>query len=128
MTSIAYQGMVIFCRDVERSAQFYEGLLGFRRERADGDVALSAPVAGTKDATIGILLHPGGAGATAGHDIGTFQVDDVDAVVGRLRSAGVPVRTEPVDEPWGVRHATVLDPDGHGVDLVGPPTSTGGPA
>ena len=24
---------------------------------------------------------------------------------------------EPVDEPWGVRHAAIADPDGHVVDL-----------
>jgi lactoylglutathione lyase len=38
-------------------------------------------------------------------------VDDVDAMVERLRAAAVPVVLEPVDQPWGERVAYVSDPD-----------------
>jgi lactoylglutathione lyase len=40
---------------------------------------------------------------------------DCDAVVERLRAAGVTVTEEPVDQPWGERVARVLDPDGNEV-------------
>jgi len=40
-------------------------------------------------------------------------VDDCDAVVERLRAAGVTVVEEPADQPWGERMARVLDPDGN---------------
>lgn len=48
-------------------------------------------------------------------DAGPFAlwayVDDCEAVVERLRSAGATVLVEPADQPWGERMATVLDPD-----------------
>lgn len=44
-------------------------------------------------------------------------VDDVDAVVDGLRSAGSAVVAEPVDQPWGERVAQVRDPNGMLVHL-----------
>jgi hypothetical protein len=32
--AVAFQGLIVFCAEVEVSATFYEGLLGFRRELA----------------------------------------------------------------------------------------------
>jgi uncharacterized glyoxalase superfamily protein PhnB len=45
-------------------------------------------------------------------------VDECDALVDRLRAAGVRVTEEPADQPWGERVARVLDPDGNEV-IVG---------
>lgn len=42
---------------------------------------------------------------------------EVDALVERLRGLGHPVQREPWDAAWGQRYATVVDPDGCGVDL-----------
>ena len=42
---------------------------------------------------------------------------DVDAAHADLVAAGHPDRLEPFDAPWGQRYATVLDPDGVGIDL-----------
>ena len=42
---------------------------------------------------------------------------EVDAVYTELTQAGYRGRDEPWDAPWGQRYATVLDPDGHPVDL-----------
>ncbi|HEY6740201.1 MAG TPA: VOC family protein [Actinopolymorphaceae bacterium] len=50
----------------------------------------------------------------------TVSTDDVDALVDRLRPAGKGVRIEPVDEDYGVRIASVHDPDGHEVWISGP--------
>ncbi len=44
----------------------------------------------------------------------------VDEVVARLAGAGATVHLAPFDAPWGQRYATVLDPDGNGVDLFAP--------
>jgi len=68
------------------------------------------------------LAHPG-----SGH-VG-LTVEDLDALHDRLVSAGVRVRSEPVEltEPgaWhGVRCFTVLDPDGVAVELVERPGRT----
>ncbi|MFD6358077.1 VOC family protein [Nocardia tengchongensis] len=41
----------------------------------------------------------------------------VDAKFSELVEAGYRVELKPFDAFWGQRYATVLDPDGHGVDL-----------
>ena len=49
-----------------------------------------------------------------------FQVDspaDVDHIFGVLMEAGYKGERGPWDAPWGQRYASVIDPDGNGVDL-----------
>ena len=43
----------------------------------------------------------------------TIWVEDADAVVEQLRSAGVELLNGPIDRPWGMRTAAFADPDGH---------------
>jgi lactoylglutathione lyase len=45
-------------------------------------------------------------------------VDDVDALVPKLRSDGVTVLRDPADMPWGERVAAIADPDGNPVSLA----------
>ena len=45
---------------------------------------------------------------------------DVDAAYADLVGAGHVSHHEPFDAFWGQRYATVLDPDGNGVDLFAP--------
>ena len=54
----------------------------------------------------------------AGREMGerfqlTIWVEDADAVVEQLRSAGVELLNGPIDRPWGLRTAALADPDGH---------------
>ena len=42
-----------------------------------------------------------------------LHVDDVDALVATARSAGASVQSEPEDQFYGERSATVLDPFGY---------------
>jgi catechol 2,3-dioxygenase-like lactoylglutathione lyase family enzyme len=42
---------------------------------------------------------------------------DVDRTVDELRAAGATVHLEPFDAFWGMRYATVSDPDGNHIDL-----------
>lgn len=59
---------------------------------------------------------PAGAGRVAiAFDCGTPT--DVDAVFADLTAAGYRGHLAPFDAFWGQRYATVLDPDGVGVDL-----------
>ena len=46
------------------------------------------------------------------------DVDDCDRAVEHLRANGVPVVTEPADQPWGERTAEVTDPDGNRVTIA----------
>ncbi|MEU5876386.1 VOC family protein [Spirillospora sp. NPDC047279] len=45
---------------------------------------------------------------------------DVDAKYAELVEAGYEGAKEPWDAFWGMRYATVLDPDGNGIDLYCP--------
>lgn len=49
-----------------------------------------------------------------------FECDnptEVDAVYARMTGAGYASHLAPLDAAWGQRYASVLDPDGNGVDL-----------
>ena len=50
-----------------------------------------------------------------GHEtVGIYViVDDVDATFERARGAGAEIREEPVDQEYGERRFTALDPEGH---------------
>jgi catechol 2,3-dioxygenase-like lactoylglutathione lyase family enzyme len=43
----------------------------------------------------------------------TIQVDDVDALCGKLTARGVRLLNGPMDRPWGIRTASFSDPGGH---------------
>jgi uncharacterized glyoxalase superfamily protein PhnB len=119
MASLAFKGHTIFCKDVTSSARFYEEVLGFRREWADGShISLLAPVADSADATVSLLLHPGDSPKAI--DLGTFETNDVDGLIEKARAAGCAIGTEPTDAPWGIREASVSDPDGNGLHITGP--------
>lgn len=45
---------------------------------------------------------------------------EVDRLYAELTSGGGHSHLEPFDAVWGQRYATVLDPDGNGVDLFAP--------
>ena len=56
----------------------------------------------------------------------SIEVDDVDAVLERARSAGLDILYGPVTEPWGVRRFYVRDPFGKLVNILAhaePPTA-----
>jgi catechol 2,3-dioxygenase-like lactoylglutathione lyase family enzyme len=69
-------------------------------------------------------FHPEWAPATGGGRIGlAFALPDpgaVDALHAELVAAGHRSELDPFDGFWGQRYATVLDPDGNGVDLFAP--------
>ncbi|WP_433732650.1 VOC family protein [Nocardia sp. CA-129566] len=63
---------------------------------------------------------------TAGRIGLAFQCADpaeVDAVYDELIGAGYHGELKPWDAFWGQRYATILDPDGNGVDLYAPLSS-----
>jgi DNA polymerase III subunit beta len=115
------QAIVVYADDMDRSRRFYEGGLGLpqvyeHHGRYGYQVGASR-----------LLLHPRGEGTdmparapgeVSGYGVEvSLGVDDVDALVERLRAGGVPVEEEPRDEPWGERDAVVRDPDGLRVRL-----------
>lgn len=109
----------IFVENVERSAKFYEVVLGFVRESdAPGYAAVRRG-----EAAIGICaaadLPPGhylrarlGEGiAGAGVEI-VVEVDDVDAACAQAIAAGWPLLAPLRLMSWGARDFRLADPDG----------------
>jgi lactoylglutathione lyase len=113
--------------DLERSVEFYAGLLGGRETYrtppagrpefvvltfADGEIGVGRMSGGP-------ALHGRTQRPASGHRVELcVYVEDVDASVERMRTAGVPVVLEPCDQPWGERVAYVEDPDGNLVMLT----------
>jgi lactoylglutathione lyase len=119
---------IVYVADVERSARFYGGQLGFQeifRMPSEGDAGY-----------IGLELHdsrmaivneswPAERIAVRVGSLPRFElwvyVDDVDEMVAQLRQNDVPVLMDAEDMPWGERMAYVADPDGNPVALASPP-------
>jgi lactoylglutathione lyase len=119
---------IVYVSDVERSAGFYAGQLGFEemfRMPPEGPAGYIGLALG--DSRIGIVASswPEERIAVRVGSLPRFElwvyVDDVDASVERLRGADVPVLMDPEDMPWGERMAYVADPDSNPVALASPP-------
>jgi lactoylglutathione lyase len=119
---------IIYVPDVERSARFYAGRLGFQetiRMPPDGDAGyiglqledsrMAIVDAGWPAERIGVRV-----GSLPRFELWVY-VDDVDQTVAELRAADVPVLMDAEDMPWGERMAYVADPDGNPVALASPP-------
>ncbi|WP_017539655.1 VOC family protein [Nocardiopsis halophila] len=102
---------------VEAVAAFYEEL-GFTRGTVhppEGEPEFVALRRG--GAEVAIARSADGAAGDGPWEMFVF-VDDLDAVVRRVRSGAARVLQEPVRMPWGERVARVADPDGNGVALA----------
>ncbi|MFI6868947.1 VOC family protein [Nocardia sp. NPDC050406] len=111
--------------DVERAVDFYTGQLGFHLDHSFGPVAmisrgalhllLSGPdSSGSRPLPDGRRQEPGGWNRIV------LYVDDFDALVARLRSAGATFSNEIEIGPGG-RQIQITDPDGNPIELHEPP-------
>jgi catechol 2,3-dioxygenase-like lactoylglutathione lyase family enzyme len=118
-----YASVRYLVTDVQAAVDFYTGHLGFTLNTsaapAFADVVrgplrllLSGP------ASSGARATPTDA-ATAGRNRIHLVVDDLDAEIVRLRSAGLPVRSDVITGPGG-RQVLIADPDGNLVELFQP--------
>ncbi len=87
--------------DLKQSVAFYGGVLGLDK--------LTEWPAGAIFDIAGVAL---GVEYKAKPDI-CLLVDDVDKTYRNLKDKGVKFVTEPKDQPWGGRDATLVDPDGN---------------
>ncbi len=106
--------------DLARSLGFYRDLLGGEvtyRFPEEGPPAYVSLELGRSHLGIGQQTEPG----ELANDRVTLWVyaRDCDAGLARLRAGGAEVVQEPVEQPWGERMATVLDPDGNRVIIAG---------
>ena len=122
LTSAVFQ---IFAHDLERSIDFYR-LLGLPVPQSGGShVAVELPGGNTA-----VVRHRGddrrhasGLGAASSSAsrlalaFGVGSPAKVDALFEKVTAAGHAGPLAPYDAPWGMRYATVADPDGNWVDL-----------
>ena len=110
---------ILVTRDLNAALGFYGDLLGgtvtYEFPGPDGEPGYVGIDIGASH--LGIGRDPGMTdGPSARFSLWAY-VEDCDAAVARLRTAGVTVVEEPADQPWGERIARVLDPDGNVVIL-----------
>lgn len=111
---------LLFVKDIKRSREFYENVLGL--EFQHGDDRSAAFILGP-DALL-LLDHSGAddllSPADVEHDtprnarsVTVTSVDDVDALYEELLAKGVEFIRAPEDRWWGKRCAHFKDPDGN---------------
>lgn len=106
----------LMSRDPDSSERFYESVAGLHVQRlGDGPNAYRLLLAG--DRPVGGLTGPRPdsdvwpSGGPAGHWVGYFASDDVDAAVRRAEALGGTVLLGPLDIPGTGRVAVLRDPD-----------------
>jgi catechol 2,3-dioxygenase-like lactoylglutathione lyase family enzyme len=107
MTAADLLRVIVSTEDLDRSIEFYGGLLQLPALDRFGDFARFG--LGERE----LLLHRrpverGDASVAVG-----FAVTDLSSVVEGWRAGGGVVVDEPTAQPWGERMAVVRDPDGH---------------
>lgn len=120
---------VIMTHDVAGTAAFYQAHFGFAALfTADWYVHLQSAA----DASINLAVLDGAhhtiPEAARGRVSGlllNFEVQDVDAVHERLRSAGLPILLSLRDEAFGQRHFITADPNGVLIDIITPIAPSG---
>ncbi len=109
----------LYVRDMNRSLDFYRGLLGIPLEADSDDPHWAEAVL---EGGVRFAIHLAGP-ETAPQVPGTvrvnFEVADLAAAVDRLRAAGMAVG-EIERETWGAM-VELTDPDGYVVELFEPP-------
>lgn len=122
LTSAVFQ---VFAKDLQRSIDFYR-LLGLPVPDPEmPHVAVQLPGGNSlsldTDETIA-GMHPGWAPPSSADSrlalaLGVGSPAQVDALFEKVTAAGHAGPLAPYDAPWGMRYATVADPDGNWVDL-----------
>jgi len=100
--------------DPERAEAFYAGILGLELAMDHGWIRTYAGDA-TSRVQIGFASE-GGSGTDV-PDL-SIEVDDIDAVIERVRGRDIRIEYGPADEPWGVRRFYVRDPFGRLLNIL----------
>lgn len=110
-------GVFVTSKDPKALAAWYRDMLGLPIE-AWGGAALRYDAPGHPSVAVWNAMAEGtGYIAPSGRDVMLdFAVDDLDAIVARLKSKGVAILKRDDSDPTG-RFAWILDPDGTKIEL-----------
>ena len=110
-------GASLTVRDLEHSAAWYQGALGFtldRKHERNGRLIAISLKAGT--AAVLLTQDDGGKGLDRqkgdGFSLQLSTTQDSDMLAARAKGYGATLDTEPTTMPWGPRIFRVRDPDG----------------
>jgi catechol 2,3-dioxygenase-like lactoylglutathione lyase family enzyme len=104
----------IAAADVAKAKSFYGEVLGLDVLMDEGWIVTYGSDARM---TVQISIMTEGGSGTLVPDI-SIEVDDVDAVLRRMKNAGFAIEYGPANEPWGVRRFFVRDPFGKLVNIL----------
>lgn len=118
---IKFMGPLLVVEDLQRSRLFYEGLLGMKVQNDFGvNVSFEGNLAiHLKEHFQGLLGGPERFSVVFGAHYGEmyFESDEMEAVLQRLKQAGVEFIHELVEQPWGQRVMRFYDPDRHVIEI-----------
>ncbi len=123
--SIKYCSSVICVKEMQKSRQFYEGLLGQKVELDHGECVgfIGGFSLWQEDHASRILFGRDGA-IRFMHDDHRgemyFETDDLDGALAIVSRSGARFVHDLVEQPWGQRVFRVYDPDGHIVEIGEP--------
>ena len=100
--------------DLEAASAFYEDIFGLELKM---DLGWIRTYGSSLKMNIQISIANEGGSGTPVPDI-SIEVDDLNAVLEKIRSAGIPIEYGPVNESWGVKRFYVRDPFGKLVNVL----------
>lgn len=96
------------------AARFYRDLLGLELLM---DMGWIATYGSDEQMRLQLSFMSEGGSGTPVPDL-SIEVDDLEAVLARVRGAGVAIEYGPAEEPWGVRRFFVRDPFGRLLNIL----------
>lgn len=108
--------VILYHEDMEAARSFYENILGLKIREVTYDWFVGYWISEKHEMTLCVSTSPeeqrqwgsGGKGVVI-----DFVVSDVDETYTHLAKLGVRFLEPPVDKPWGLRTASLLDPAGY---------------
>jgi len=97
-----------------KAASFYADIFGLELLM---DLGWIRTYGSNEEMSVQISFATEGGSGTPVPDI-SIEVDDLDAVLEKIKSAEIPIEYGPVSEPWGVKRFYVRDPFGKLVNVL----------
>ena len=101
-------------QDVATAKRFYHDILGLDVLMDHGWIATYGS---RQKMAVQISFAAHGGSGTPVPDL-SIEVDDLDAALERVTTAGLQIEYGPADEPWGVRRFYVRDPFGKLINIL----------
>ncbi len=115
-----YCWTTFYVRDMEKSLEFYRGLVGLKLQRRNSPApGMEIAFLGEGETKLELILSADKDEPVYGKDISLgFEVSSLDAIQTVLEEKGIPLFGGPFEPMPGVRFLYVLDPDGVKIQFV----------